>query len=82
MRSPMGIERKLSVHRSVVAVDPLERGRLLNAAEVAQLVFDGKVSKKWIFERVPSHFRHKVGRLVLYYEGEVRAWVATLRQVA
>lgn len=68
--------------RSVPAMSTEERGRLLDASEVASSVFSGKVSKKWVFANVPTYYRHKVGRMVLYYEGEVRAWAETLRQAA
>lgn len=74
--------RKIALVRAVASLDPSERGQLLNAAEVSATVFGGKVSKKWIFANVPVQYRHKVGRLVLYYEGEVRAWIESLRQVA
>mgnify|MGYP001810726811 CR=1 FL=1 len=73
---------KIALVRTVASLDTAERGKLLNAAEVSAAVFGGKVSKKWVFANVPVHYRHKVGRLVLYYEGEVRAWVESLRQVA
>lgn len=59
-----------------------ERGRVLRAEEIAREVFHGHVSKKWVFQHVPSQYRHKVGRLVLYFEGEVRAWMEQLREVA
>lgn len=72
--------RTLAVLRTPVAVPPADRGRLLNAAEVAALLFAGKVSKKWVFANVPHYLRHRVGRLVLYYEGEVRVWMETLRE--
>lgn len=54
----------------------------MDAAEVAASILSGKVSKKWVFANVPPQYRHKVGRTVLFYEGEVRAWVDTLRQQA
>jgi hypothetical protein len=74
--------RPLALMRQVPSMSAAERGKLLSAAEVAQQVFGGKVSKKWVFGNVPTHYRHNVGRCVLYYEGEVRAWVDTLREAA
>ena len=74
--------RKLALLRSIAQMEPSERGRLLGADEVAREIFGGKVSKKWVFANVPDQYRHKVGRLVLYYEGEVRVWVESLRQAA
>lgn len=73
---------RLSVVRASHVVPVEERGRLLGAAEVASLLFHGKVSKKWVFANVPAYLRHNVGRLVLYYEGEVRVWMETLREQA
>ncbi len=73
---------KIALVRTAASLSPEERGHLMNAAEVAAVVFGGKVSKKWVFAHVPVHYRHKVGRTVLYYEGEIRAWVESLRQVA
>jgi hypothetical protein len=73
---------KIALVRKVASLDVAERGRLMDAAEIAASVFSGKVGKKWVFANVPVHYRHKVGRLVLYYEGEVRAWVESLREVA
>jgi hypothetical protein len=63
-------------------VPDAERGKLLEPAEVAAVVFNAKVSAKWVLANVPREYRHKVGRLVLYYEGEVRQWTETLRDVA
>lgn len=74
--------RRMALLRSAPALSTAERGKLLDAAEVASSLFAGKVSKKWVFANVPTHYRHKVGRLVLYYEGEVRLWVDSLREAA
>jgi hypothetical protein len=71
--------RALALVRSVPALDAEQRGRLMDAAEVAACVLAGKVSKRWVFENVPTQYRHKLGRVVLFYEGEVRAWLDTLR---
>ena len=74
---------RLSVLRTqspVIRID--DRGKLMQADEIAAEIFNAKVSKKWVFANVPSVYRHKVGRLVLYYEGEVRAWVESLREAA
>lgn len=73
--------RALALVRSP-ALPVAERGRLMDAAEVASIIFADKVSKKWVFAKVPTYYRHNVGRRVLYYEGEIRAWVDTLREAA
>lgn len=73
---------KLSLVRAIATLTVEERGRLMTAAEIAAQVFGGNVSKKWVFANVPVHYRHKVGRTVLYYEGEIRWWIEQLKQVA
>lgn len=59
-----------------------ERGKLLRAEEIATEVLGGQVSRKWVMAHVPPQYRHKVGRVILFYEGEVRAWIDTLREAA
>lgn len=74
--------RPLALHRTLPSLSDTERGALLDAGEVAAKLFSGKVSRKWIFANVPVQYRHKVGRMVLFYEGEIRWWIEQLRQVA
>lgn len=70
----------LSLIRSPSQVPPELRGRLLNAGEVSQEIFSGHVSRKYVLEHVPAIYRHKIGRLILFYEGEVRQWIETHRR--
>lgn len=52
---------------------PADRGRMMNAAEVADVVWERKVSAKW----VRSHMREigfKAGREMLWHENEARQW--------
>jgi hypothetical protein len=74
--------RMLTLHRVGAPLTQEQKGALRDAAEIALAVFSGKVSKRWVFANVPPYYRHKVGRLVLYYEGEVRQWADTLREQA
>ncbi len=74
--------RLLTLHRVGAPLTQEQKGALRDAAEIAGTVFSGKVSKRWVFANVPPYYRHKVGRLVLYYEGEVRQWADTLREQA
>lgn len=76
------MRRALALIRSVPVLDTAERGRLMNAGQVATEVLGGHVSKKWVFANVPQQYRHKVGRTVLFYEGEIRAWLETTREQA
>lgn len=68
----------LMTARASLSVEQL--GRLMDPDEVARELFHGKVSRKWVLANVPSTYRHRVGRLVLYYEGELRQYIDTLRE--
>lgn len=56
-------------------------GPLCNPSQIAERVFGGNVSARWVREHVPHKYRHPVGRELLYFETEVREWVTTLRKV-
>ena len=51
-----------------------ERGRLLNASQVAALVFNDKVSPAWVRRTVPGKITlgHSTVR---WYEIDVQSWV-------
>ena len=54
---------------------PTHRGRLLTAAQVADLLFSGTVSTAWIRRNVP----HKLvlgHSTVRWYEFDVQTWIA------
>lgn len=71
----------LRLSRSVTL--PVEqRGKLMNAVEIAAHVFSGHVGRKWVLANVPREYRHRIGREVLYYENEVRLWIETTREAA
>jgi hypothetical protein len=61
---------------------PIPDGPLLGPSEIASAVFRDNVSARWVLDNVPRHYRHPVGRKVLYFESEVRAWARSLREVA
>ena len=57
---------------------PVNRGRLLTAAQVAAELFNDSVSTAWVRRNVP----HKVvlgHSTVRWYAGDVQAWISTLR---
>ena len=64
------------------ALAGIPEGALVAPAEIAARVFDGNVTARWVLDHVPRRYRHTVGRKVLYFESEVRAWIRTLREVA
>jgi len=57
---------------------PTNRGRLLTAAQVAELLFSGTVSTAWVRRNVP--LKLVLGHsTVRWYEFDVQAWINTLR---
>lgn len=69
--------------RTVFAIKPQEpppdRGRLLNAASVAQVCFGGQVEPRWVMEHVPCKVRFG-HRTVFFYEKDVCAWIEQHRE--
>ena len=53
-----------------------ELGRMLDAREVAAIVYEGKVSKRWVLDNHDPLHRLKWGRTCYWYEAESRAWKA------
>lgn len=52
------------------------RGRMLRAADVAEEVFSGAVSEWWVRRNVAPTKRIRLGHsTVVWYEGDVRAWL-------
>ena len=67
----------LGVERPAAPVPP-HRGRLLTAAQVAELLFSGTVSAAWVRRNVP----HKLvlgHSTVRWFEFDVQAWIAKQR---
>ena len=61
------------------ATPPPDRGRLLDAATVAELCFGGLVQPRWVMEHVTCKVR--IGhRTVFFYENDVRAWIDSHRE--
>lgn len=58
------------------AMPPADRGPIRTARELAALVFDGRVSAKWVLARVAPEKRFRYGREVCWYEADAREWKA------
>lgn len=64
----------------MIPLSPENRGRLLNAAQVAEVVFSKTVSTAWVRRMVP-------GKIVLghstvrWYELDVLAWVRSRQEL-
>jgi hypothetical protein len=46
--------------------NPKDRGPLLTPDEIAEQVFNGKVSGRWVLANLPLDLRVKVGRLICF----------------
>ena len=73
---------RLVAKRGTEKLPLAERGRVLDPSGIAADVFGGHVSRKWVLRNVPHIYRHRIGRLILYYENEVREWMDTQRGAA
>jgi hypothetical protein len=56
------------------AVVSPDRGRLLDAREVAAIVFRAQVSGRWVLEHVAPMRRIWWGRECYWYEADARDW--------
>lgn len=65
--------------RLVPTAPVVDRGRLLDATEVASGLFGGHVTPQWVRRHVEPRVR--LGhRTVLWYEADVRAWIDHQRE--
>lgn len=64
----------LSLHPRVATTPPEDRGPMLTAAAVANLIWEGKYSKKWVAERMGPAIGFKLGKAWHFYEDEAKAW--------
>lgn len=54
----------------------VDRGRMMNKAEVSREVCDSKATPKWLIEHMAPDIGMKHGREYLFYESEARNWWA------
>jgi hypothetical protein len=67
---------KLAIRRGQPEPPP-DRGRLLDAEEIAREIFYGKVSARWVRRHVTAG-KVKLGHVtVMWWEIPVRDWLAT-----
>lgn len=71
--------RPFSIAPAVDLTPPPDRGRLLDAAQVADSLFGGRVKPRWVLEHIPCKVRFG-HRTVFYYEADVRAWIEGHRE--
>lgn len=69
----MPLNRRLSIGPPDTTPPP-NRGRLMDAFEVAAQLFHGKVEPRWVLEHCPLKVRFG-HRTVFFYENDVRAWI-------
>jgi hypothetical protein len=61
--------RELKIERN-----DADRGALLSAPEVAELICQAKFSARWVIERMGPTIGLKPGREWLFYEADARKW--------
>lgn len=69
----MTAPRALRLAPRLPALPPADRGRQMNAVEVAREIIGDRVAPKWVLQRM-REISWKVGRERLWYENEARAW--------
>lgn len=68
----------LTPRRSNVAAAPAELGDVVDAGQIMKWPeFAGRVSREWILEHVAPDQKWYMGRVAVWYEGHVRAWLPT-----
>lgn len=60
------------IHATVPAMQ--SKGRVMTAPEVSEIVCEGRVSTKWVIQRMAPHIGSKPGRCWFFFENEARAW--------
>ena len=81
MQPELQVLRPTSSAASTRQTDPIHRGRLLTATQLAAELFAGTVSTAWVRRHVP----HKIvlgHSTVRWYESDVQAWIETRRTCA
>jgi hypothetical protein len=69
----------LRIYPKATLTPPPDRGQLLDAGQVAERFFGGRVKPRWVMEHVPCKVR--LGhRTVFFYEADVRAWLDQHRE--
>lgn len=66
--------------RRATVLHPQSVGRLLTAQEVADELFRGHYSKRWVLDHVVAG-RVKIGHKPLWEENTVKAWIARNTEV-
>lgn len=51
-------------------------GRALEAKEIAAEFFKGRVSPRWVLDHVAREKRVRMGRVIVWYERDVKLWFA------
>ena len=65
---------RLHLYQADIQMMPGNRGRLLSAREVADEIFRGHVSDRWVRMNVPEKVALGHSK-VMWYEDDVRAWI-------
>ena len=68
------IELKLHPRVGGTAVPPEDRGPMLPADAIALEVWEGRVSAKWVIQKMASAIGFKIGKPWYFYRSEAEAW--------
>jgi hypothetical protein len=67
-------------HMTIIPDEPVNRGRLMTAQQVATELFDGTVSPQWVRRNCPKvTLGHSTVR---HFEADVREWIESRREGA
>lgn len=78
MTAPMTISRPAVALVSPTSAPVRDRGPLLDAAEVAAQVFQGKCGWRWVLDNAPHQYRMKVGKKVCFHAADMLVWKDSL----
>lgn len=54
--------------------EPEDLGPMLDAREIASIIYEGKVSTRWVLDNHAPLYRFQHGRKCFWYEKPSRAW--------
>lgn len=67
-------ELKLHARKRALDLPPEDRGPMLTADVIALEVWQGRVSAKWVIEKMAGAIGFKIGKPWYFYRGEAEAW--------
>lgn len=73
----MSLVTKRTLHLTPPTAPPVEDlGALLDCAEIADRIWRGKVSRRWVVAHLPERYHVWAGNKLCAHEAHARAWLA------